>query len=210
MTPEQYQAQMAQMAQIQAMQGAPLVQKDDYTAYVEYVETVLGGRREQITLDENYTKIVALTNVLAGATGTFIDIRCPAGQKFSVMGTQQIMRGADARTAHSLRIRASGTADAEINFGTKIRVTKEGITDSITNIARLFYGDVSLIKTAGALNNPTTQLKTDLEWYRWKQGIELNGEQHLIFAALALTGTDNIIGDIAHCKFALDVDIWYF
>ena len=152
---------------IQSMQGAPVAMKDDYTAYVEYVENVLGGRREQITLDENYTKIVALTTVLAGATGNFIDIRCPAGQKFSIMGTQQIPRGADARTAHSLRIRATGTNDAEINFGTKIRMTKEGITDSITNLARVFYGDISLIKTAGALNNPTTQLKTDLEWYRF-------------------------------------------
>lgn len=149
---------------IQAMEGAPLVEKSDYTAYVEYVENVLGGRREQITLDENYTKIVTLTTVLAGASGTFIDIRCPAGQKFSIMGTQQIPRGADARTAHSLRIRASGTADAEINFGTKIRVTKEGITDSVTNLARVFYGDISLIKNAGALATATTTLKTDLEW----------------------------------------------
>lgn len=152
---------------IQNLQGAPLVAKDDYTAYVDYVENVLGGRREQITLDENYTKIVTLSTVLAGAGGNFIDIRCPAGQKFSVMGTQQIPRGADARSAHSLRIRALGTSDAEINFGTKIRMTKEGITDSVTNLARVFYGDISLIKTAGALATPTTILKTDQEWYRF-------------------------------------------
>ena len=195
---------------IQSLQGAPVAAKDDYSAYVDYVESVLGGRREQITLDENYTKIVTLSTVLAGAGGNFIDVRCPAGQKFSIMGTQQIVRGADARTAHSLRIRALGTSDAEINFGTKIRMTKEGITDSVTNLARVFYGDVSLIKTAGALATPTTILKTDQEWYRFKQGIELNGEQHMIISAVLLTGADNIIGDTAHIKFALDVDIWYF
>jgi len=155
---------------IQSMEGAPVVAKSDYTAYVEYVENVLGGRREQITLDENYTKIVALADVAAGATGNFIDITCPAGQKFSIMGVQQIPRGADARTAHSLRIRAADTSDVDIGFYNKIRITKEGITDSITNIARVFYGDVSLIKqTALALGN-AEMLKTDQEWYRFKIG----------------------------------------
>jgi len=152
---------------IQSMEGAPLVAKNDYTSYVEYIENVLGGRREQITLDENYTKIVALADVVAGATGNFIDITCPAGQKFSIMGVQQIPRGADARTAHSLRIRAADTADADISFYNKMRLTKEGITDSITNIARVFYGDVSLIKQAALALGNAEQLKTDLEWYRF-------------------------------------------
>lgn len=190
---------------IQSMEGAPLVIKNDYTAYVDYVENVLGGRREQITLDENYTKIVALADVLGGATGNFIDIRCPAGQKFSIMGTQQIPRGADARTAHSLRIRLANSADTEIGLYNKVRVTKEGITDSITNIARLFYADVSLVKQLAIIGETNEQLKTDLEWYRWKQGIELNGEQHLIISAINLAAADLIDDD--HTRFALDVDI---
>lgn len=189
---------------IQAMQGVPLVQKDDYTAYVEYVETVLGGRREQITLDENYTKIVVRTDVLGGATGPFVDIRCPAGQKFSIMGTQQIMRGADARSAHALRMRLANSGDAEIGLYNKIRFTKEGITDSVTNIARVYYVDVNLTKQTG----PNPQNKTDLEWYRYKQGVELNGEQHLIFSAITLAATDLI--DDLHSTFAQDVDVWYF
>lgn len=193
---------------IQSMEGAPLVIKNDYTAYVDYVENVLGGRREQITLDENYTKIVALADVLGGATGNFIDITCPAGQKFSIMGTQQIPRGADARTAHSLRIRLANSADTEIGLYNKVRVTKEGITDSITNIARLFYADVSLVKQLALAGETNEQLKTDLEWYRWKQGIELNGEQHLIISAINLAAADLIDDD--HTRFALDVDIWYF
>jgi hypothetical protein len=149
---------------IQSMQGAPLVQKDDYTAYVDYVENVLGGRREQITLDENYTKIVNLSDVVGGATGPFIDIRCPAGQKFSIMGTQQIMRGADARSAHALRMRLANSGDTEIGLYNKIRATKEGITDSVTNLWRVFYVDVNLVKNAGT----DADNKTDLEWYRYK------------------------------------------
>jgi hypothetical protein len=200
MTPEEYQ----QFQAVQAMQGVPLVQKDDYTAYVQYVEDVLGGRREQITLDENYTKIVTLTDVVGGATGPFIDIRCPAGNKFSIMGTQQIMRGADARTAHSLRMRLANSGGTEIGLFNKIRATKEGITDSVTNLWRVFYSDINLTKQTGA---STTQ-KTDLEWYRYKQGVELNGEQHLIFSAIALAGGDLI--DDLNVRFAQDVDIWYF
>jgi len=199
---------MIEQYNIQSMQGAPVAQKDDYSSYVEYVETVLGGRREQITLDENYTKIVTRADVLGGGTGPFIDVRCPAGQKFSIMGTQQIVRGADARTAHSLRIRAGNSTDVEMGFGNKVRLTKEGITDSITNLARLYYGDVSLTKNFGALNLATTTLKTDLEWYRFKQGVELNGEQHLIIGAVNLAAGDLI--DDAHVTFALDVDVWYF
>lgn len=207
MTPEQYQAQIQAVQQIQALQaaaGAPLVQKDDYTAYVEYVETVLGGRREQITLDENYTKIVALTDVVGGASGPFIDIRCPAGQKFSIMGTQQIMRGADARTAHALRMRLANSSDGEIGLYNKIRATKEGITDSVTNLWRVFYVDVNLVKNAAA----NADNKTDPEWYRYKQGVELNGEQHLIFSAVNLAAADLI--DDLHIRFAQDVDVWYF
>lgn len=189
---------------IQSMQGAPLAMKDDYSAYVAYVEDVLGGRREQITLDENYTKIVTLTDVVGGATGPFIDIRCPAGQKFSIMGTQQVVRGADARTAHALRLRLANSSDGEIGLYNKIRITKEGITDSVTNIARIFYVDANLTKQTGA--NP--QNKTDLEWYRYKQGVELNGEQHLIFGAINL-GAADLIDDL-HVRFAQDVDVWYF
>jgi hypothetical protein len=189
---------------IQSMQGAPLVQKDDYTAYVDYVENVLGGRREQITLDENYTKIVNLSDVVGGATGPFIDIRCPAGQKFSIMGTQQIMRGADARSAHALRMRLANSGDTEIGLYNKIRATKEGITDSVTNLWRVFYVDVNLVKNAGT----DADNKTDLEWYRYKQGVELNGEQHLIFSAINLAAGDLIDDD--HVRFAQDVDVWYF
>jgi hypothetical protein len=201
---------MANYQQLDGTAGAPLVAKDDYTAYVEYVENVLGGRREQITLDENYTKIVALTPVAATQSLPFIDIRCPAGQKYSIMGTQQIPRGADARTAHSLRMRLASDAsgNVEISWMNKIRITKEGITDSITNIARVSYMDVNYTKNPGTLVATSTQSKTDLEWYRFKQGIEMNGEQHLIFSTVNLFAGDAILA--ATTRFGLDIDIWYF
>jgi hypothetical protein len=196
------------MTDYQSLAVAP-AEGGDYAAYVAYVEDVLGGRREQIVLDENYTKIVTITPVLAAQSLPFIDIRCPAGQKFSIMGSQQITGASDQRTAHSVRIHAVMDASGnEIGFGNKIRITKEGVTDSVTNIGRPFYGDLSLTKTPGLLSAVTTVLKTDLEWYRWTQGIEMNGEQHLIFSTINLAAGQAII--IAGTAFAMPIDVWYF
>jgi hypothetical protein len=191
---------------VRSLQDAPpLAEKPDYTAYCDYLES-RGWRREQITLDELNTNLVTLFGLAGGNTGTVIDVRSPAGQKISIMGTQQTPRGADARTAHALRIRLANTSDAEISPYTKIRVTKEKTSEAIVQLARVFYADVSLTKQQ-VTADPTGALalqKTDLEWYRFKQGVELNGEQHLKIIAVAPVLDINS----SHIKFALDIDLW--
>ena len=158
---------MAYVANLQEP-ASPIAAKPDYSSYVDYLES-RGWTREQITLDELNTNLVTLFGLAAGATGTVIDIRAPAGQKISMMGTQQVVRGADARTAHALRIRLADTADVEVPIFSKIRITKEKTSEAIVQLARVFYADVNLTKQVGV---STTQ-KTDLEWYRFKQGVEL-------------------------------------
>ena len=169
------------MPEIFGMPG--VAAKPDYSAYVDYMES-LGWRRSQLTLDEKNTRIVTVSSNTVNTTGAIIDIRCPAGQKMSIMGTQQIVRGADARTAHALRLRFAGTSDVEINQKTKIRITKEKTTEDVVQLARVFYQDVSMTKqrviagtAAGALAGDL--FKDDSLWYRFKQGVELNGEEHL-------------------------------
>jgi len=142
--------------------AAPVAAKPDYSAYCDYLES-RGWTREQITLDELNTNLVTLFGLAAGATGTVIDIRAPAGQKISIMGTQQVVRGADARTAHALRVRTADTGDVETPIFTKVRITKEKTSEAIVQLARVFYADVNLTKQVGA---SVTQ-KTDLEWYRF-------------------------------------------
>lgn len=194
--------------------GAPgVAAKPDYSSYVEYLES-LGWRRSQMTLDEKNTRIVTTSSVALATTGAVIDIRCPAGQKMSIMGTQQIVRGADARTAHALRIRLAGTNDVEISQFTKIRITKEKTTEDVVQLARPFYADVSLLRVASqtALAQGI-QMKTDLEWYRFKQGIELNGEEHLFIYVVSETPTGgpnlpDIAIELTHVKFSLDLDMW--
>ncbi len=145
--------------------AAPVSAKPDYSSYVDYLEA-RGWTREQITLDELNTNLVTLFGLAAGATGTVIDIRSPAGQKISMMGTQQIVRGADARTAHALRIRLADTNDTEIPIFTKVRITKEKTSEAIVQLARVGYVDVNWTKQAGTAVTGATQ-KTDLEWYRF-------------------------------------------
>lgn len=183
--------------------SAPLVAKPDYTSYCDYLEG-RGWGREQLVLDELNTNLVTLFGLSAGATGTVIDIRAPAGQKISMMGIQQIPRGADARSAHSLRLRFADTADVEIPIYSKVRVTKEKTSEAIIQLVRCFYADMNLTKTQGTGN--TTQ-KTDPEFYRWTQGVELNGEQHLKII-LINTELPPTAVDAAHIKFALVCDLW--
>lgn len=193
------------MAHITSLQepSAPVVAKPDYTSYVDYLEA-RGWRREQITLDELNTNLVTLFGLAATATGVVIDVRAPAGQKISIMGTQQIPRGADARSAHALRIRLADTGDTEISLLTKVRITKEKTSEAVVQLARVFYADVNLAKNIAVAGAEAVKYKTDLEWYRFKQGVELNGEQHLRIYAIA----PDIAVDSAHIKFALDMDLW--
>lgn len=182
--------------------SAPLAAKPDYTSYVDYLES-RGWSREMLVLDELNTNLVTLFGLAAGATGTVIDIRAPAGQKISIMGVQQIPRGADARSAYAYRIRLADTADVEVPIFSKIRITKEKTSEAIIQLVRCFYADMNLTKTVGA---NITQ-KTDIEWYRWTQGVELNGEQHLK-TILINTEIPPTAVDAAHIKFSLVIDLW--
>lgn len=192
------------MVNINSLSGKP-----DYSSYVEYMEG-MGWRRSQLTLDEKNTRLVTVNNSAVATTTAIIDVRCPAGQKMSIMGTQQVQNGADARTAHALRIRFAGTNDVEISQLTKVRITKEKTTEDVVQLARVFYNDVSMTKQVVAAGN---LWKDDSIWYRFKQGIELNGEEHLFVYVIGETPTGGPnLPDIAiestHVKFALDVDIW--
>jgi len=185
---------------------AEIATKLRYDDYVTYLEE-RGWRREQLTLDELNTNIVTTQAVAAGATGTWaLEVRAPAGQKITMMGTQQVAAGADARTAHSLRIRLAGSSDVEIPAYTKIRITKEKSSEAVVQLARVFYIDVNVTKQLAA-SNAGAQQKTDLEWYRFKSGVELNGEQRLrIYPINNVTG--NFAIPVANMKMAMDCDLW--
>ena len=182
--------------------GIQLSGKPDYLSYVEYLEA-RGWAREQLTVDELNTNIVTLTALAAATTGIVVAATATAGEKITMMGTQQVSRGADARTAHSLRIRMAGTNDAEIPLYTKLRITKEKTSEATVQLARIFYVDANLTVQTGT--NPRN--KTDSEYYRWKQGVELNGQQTLRIRAVN-TETGNFPITTANTKIAMEMDLW--
>lgn len=189
----------------------------DYTNYVNHMLS-LGYSRSQQTLNEKNAKIVTLTGGAANTTIAAIDIRTPAGQKMSIMGKSQIPRGADGRSAYALRVRLAGTADTEISQYTSIRITKEGFNEDVKQLARMMYADVSMVKqkvvTGGGAGTPAGDLlKDDSLWYRFPQGIEFNGEEHMVLYVVAEnpTGGPNLPDipiEATHIKFTLEVDFW--
>lgn len=187
--------------------------KSKYDSYVEFLEE-RGWRREQLTIDELNTNIVTLQSVDANTTGWAIDIKAPANQKISIQGVNQVSGGADAQSAHSLRVRFADSAENELAFNTKIRITKEKSSGATINLARIFYSDINHTKQAGAENATTTEYKIDNEWYRFKQGIEINGEQRLRIYIINTLGTIaqlNSPQDVLapNISLALDCDLWH-
>ena len=110
-------------------------------------------------------------------------------------------------------MRFAGTSDAEISLLSTVRITKEKTVDDVVQLHRGFYLDISYTKQNLLAGANSVLYKTDPEWYRFKQGIEFNGEEHFITSTIAETPTGgpnlpDVAIDATHVKFALDVDFW--
>ena len=187
----------------------PLIQREynherpGYLEYVDYLESN-GWRREPVCLEEINTNLVHINSLVNGITGKVIDIRCPAGQKITIKGIQQLSGSEDARTAHALRVMLSDSSNNEIPLDTKIRITKRKSSEAIVQLTRIYYGDINI--TRNVFRDSVSQLlhKTDQEFYRFTQGIELNDEQHI--EIYAINCEKNI--DAKNTKLSLECDVW--
>jgi len=164
-----------------------------YGDYVDYLSG-RGWHRELLVVDQNNTSLVATSGVGGNTTGTIVDIRCPAGMKMSIMGKQQIPRGADTRVAYSLGLYITDDNGEEIPNDTKMRITKVKPSEDIRQLARIFYQDIKM-----------TRHGEDFETsYRFRQGIELNGEDHLNI--YIINSPKNIPSE--NIKFKIETDLW--
>lgn len=174
--------------------------KSDYDAYCKCCES-LNWEREHITIDELEMSMVSLSSLVAGESGTVVDIVVHRGEKISIQGIQQVPRDAnkcvDATKAYPFVLRLANVEDEEIHGSTKIAIVKIMSTESIIHLARLFYADMSNAKYPGVF-------KCNNELYRFRHGIELNGDQRI--RVIAYNPDVNI--DIGHITFNFDVDRW--
>ncbi len=186
--------------------------KARYDEYVADLES-RGLTREHFNVNELNTNIVTLTAVAAGATTLAIDMLAPAGQMISVMGTAQVSAGADYTSAYPLVVRFADSSDNEISFRTNIRITKESISEALKPIERVPYAAINMTKTPGGVGVVTTQYKTNNEYYRFPNSIELLSNQRLRFYVANTVGTSatptvSAAIPTTNISFSLAIDLW--
>lgn len=157
-------------------------------------------------IDKRYKEIVTTNSLKTGETGPVITIKVPKGKKIKIVGiTDPVLD--DKNNAHTLVTRLSDRDDKAIDFMTKVTMTHEK-SDSTVTISKLFYCDINMITTSTLYKDPdltkgTTfyRLKTDLEWYRFKDTIILNEDEKLVINAISPNR------NIEKIKFAIYVNI---
>jgi hypothetical protein len=174
-----------------------------YIEFVHYMES-MGWAREQVIIDELSTNLVATHSIERGNTGTAIEIRCPAGRNITIMGTNQIPICEDIRLGYSVVLRISDENDNEINGDIEIRIVKIRSSSSVVLCARGPYSLFSLTRQIGNETRRIRAYKTDDEWYRWRSGIHLMGEDMLRINVI------NSPVDInrKRIKLFMDMDLW--
>lgn len=190
-----------------------MVMKARYDEYVADLES-RGLTREHFNVNELNTNIVTLTAVAAGASaGLAVDVLAPAGQMISIMGTTQVSAGADYTSAYPLVMRLADSSDNEVSFRTNIRITKESLSEALKPIERIPYAAVSMTKTPTLISGTTTVFKTNNEYYRFPNSIELLSNQRLRFYVANTVGTvatPSVTAAIptTNISFSLAIDLW--
>jgi hypothetical protein len=176
-----------------------------YSEFVDYMES-RGWAREQVTIDECNTGLVETHSLERGSTGSVIDIRCPVGNTITFMGINQlpIHLNIDTRSAYTVMLRISDENDTEISGDTSIIIEKIRPSESFLQLVRGTYSSFSLTRQVGNDACGIRAYKTDNEWYRWRYGIQLSGNDILRI------NVRNSPIDISrkNIKMMMDMDIW--
>lgn len=172
-----------------------------YAAFVDYMES-RGWRREQLTIDERNTNLIATHSVERGNAGTVIEIRCPAGHNITMMGTNQVPLDAEGISAYTMILRIANESDVEISGDTRIIIDKTRPYEYNRMLARCLYSFLSLTRRID--ENGIRIYKSFEEWYRWRCGIHLMSEDALRINIV--NSPMNI--DRKNIKIAMDMDYW--
>jgi hypothetical protein len=191
---------------------ADLITKPRYDDYMAARESQ-GWIREHFSVDELNTNMVTLQAVGAGTTAWAIDMQSPAGQIVSVLGGNQVTAGADLTSAYPLVVRMADSADNEISFRTKIKITKESLSEALKPLERTYYSAINGTKIPTAVNATTTLYKTNAEHYRFANSFELLGNQRMriyIINTVGTVATPTTTANIptTNISFALTIDLW--
>ncbi len=170
----------------------------NYFEYIKYQEDN-NWIRERITLHEYLSQMMITVNKLkAHNDGVVIDITCPPGRIISIMGIKDIPKGYTIENIRPFELKLANTNGEEIDPDTHIKIIKKKILRKDIEIYDVQYKDISMINYSPSPN----MFKAYTELYRFEQGIQLKGEDHLKLHVIDPSIDINII------KFNLGVDLW--
>ena len=169
----------------------------DYLKYIEYLENN-NYVRERITIYENLSAMVTINNLKANNEGIVLDILCPPGRIISIPGIKSFPDDYYIENIPPFELRLADIHGEEISPDTQIKIFKKKILRKLEDICEIYYRDISMINYSESSN----KFKNHNELYRFEQGIELKGEDHLKLYVI----DPNI--DIDKIKFNMNVDLW--
>jgi hypothetical protein len=176
----------------------------DNLEYIRFMEGK-GYKMERLHIDEK-SEIVTLYDLKKDFSGKVVNIRCPSRYKIFILGRNQLKQSpkdpfSDATVLHTLALRLTDLNGNEISPDSRIKITKEKPSFDTTMCATMLYKDVTKTEYSKILPN---RIKSDDKLYRFNNGIQMNGEDHLSI----YVSQSNL--DISHSntKLDLDIDLW--
>jgi len=166
----------------------------DYPKYIEYLERN-EWTRESIKIHEYLSALVTTSTLKVGNEGIVIDILCPPGRIMSIIGKNSPY---SIENVHPFELKLASSDGVEIDPNTEIKFFKDKIFKKRIEICGVTYRDVSMLNYFDTPN----VFKRYGELYRFDQGVELKGEDHLRIYAINPDIDINII------KFNLSIDLW--
>ena len=168
----------------------------NYVKYIQYLEKNY-WTKENVTIYENLSSIVTINNLKANNEGTVLDIVCPPGIIIGIPGIKSFPEGYSIERIRPFELILTNLHGEEIDPDTKIKILKNKILRKAEEICEISYKDISMTNYSESPN----QFKNYSALYRFEQGIELKGEDHLKIYVI----NPNI--DIEKIKFNIGVDL---
>lgn len=169
----------------------------DYIKYIEYLEKN-NYIREMVTIYEHLSAMVTINNLKANNEGIVLDILCPPGIIISVPGIKSFPEDYQIEKIPPFELRLTNLQGEEIDSDTQIKIFKNKILRKPVEICEIYYKDVGISN----YSESPSKFKSHSELYRFEQGIELKGEDHLKLYVI------NPDIDIDNIKFNLGIDLW--
>lgn len=166
----------------------------NYSKYIEYRKKN-GWIRENIKIHEDLNSIVSTNRLKTGNEGIVIDIKCPPGIIISIIGKNSLY---PIENIHPFELKFANSDNIEIDANTNIRIFKDTIFKKRKKICDILYRDIDMLNHS---NSPNIFKRYD-ELYRFDQGIELKGDDHL---RICITNPNT---DINIIKFNISTDLW--